>query len=349
MVTAIDLAMRKHLLRITLFYFLFELLRELAGNISAWVRGQPMFSWIFSQQMRALNIGGFFIFLLYPITSFLIFEKTFRKSKRRATLYWIISVAVIITIRYCIEEQLYPLLLHFSNYSKDVSLLYYYIDNIYFAILYSAFGIVYFFVQSERQHQLKQTKLMLANKQTELSFLRSQVNPHFLFNSLNNIYSLVYHQSDQSLTAIAKLSDLLRYMLYDTNEKVPLQKELDYIEKYMELQQMRFESALPASMEITGNPGKASIPPLLLIPFVENAFKHGDTKNGNHIHIKLHVDDECIRFSISNTIGHHQKDAGGGIGLENVQRRLELLYPGRHTLQVQKTKDIFEVQLEIRK
>lgn len=340
--------MRKHLLRIALIYFVFELIREAGANVSLWVRGQPIFPWLFNKQERLLNIGGFFIFLLYPLAAYVIFERCFRKSKRQALLYWIVSVGIIISTRYSIEELLYPWQFDFRNYWAGTPLLYYYIDNIYFAFLYSAFGIVYFFVQSERQHQLKQARLMLENKQTELSFLRSQVNPHFLFNSLNSIYSLVYHQSDQSLTAIARLSDLLRYMLYDTNEKVPLQKELEYIEKYMELQQMRFESALPASMEITGNPGKAHIPPLLLIPFVENAFKHGDTSNGNRIHIKLQADEALIRFHISNNVNLRQKDAGGGIGLENVQRRLELLYPGRHSLQIQKTNDIFEVELEIR-
>lgn len=340
--------MRKHLLRITLFYFLFELLREAAENVSLWVRGQPIFPWLYSKQMALLNISGFFIFLLYPLAAYIIFERCFRKSKRQTLLYLIVSVGVIISIRYSVEEIVYPWLFGFRNYYPNTTVLYYYIDNIYFAVLYAAFGIVYFFVQSEHQHQLKQARLMLANKQTELSFLRSQVNPHFLFNSLNNIYSLVYHQSDQSLTAIARLSDLLRYMLYDTNEKVPLQKELEYIEKYMELQQMRFESALPASMEITGNPGKAYIPPLLLIPFVENAFKHGDTSNGNRIYIKLQVNEELVRFHISNAVSQRQKDTGGGIGLENVQRRLELLYPGRYTLQVQKTNQLFEVELEIR-
>lgn len=341
--------MRRHLLKITLFYFLFELLRETGGIVSLWVNGYPPFSSFDSLQELVLNIGGFFIFLLYPLASFIIFFKVFRKNKGKALLYWIISVIAIITIRYVTEEQLYPAILDFRNYRKGVSLIYYYLDNIYFAVLYSAFGIVYFFVQNEQQHKLKETELLLANKQTELSFLRSQINPHFLFNSLNNVYSLVYHQSDQSLSAIAKLSDLLRYMLYDTNEQVPLQKELDYINKYMELQQMRFDQPLPASLELTGNPGKASIPPLLLIPFVENAFKHGDVRNGHPILMKLHAGDDIIRFSIHNAVGQQQKDAGGGIGLENVQRRLELLYPGRHMLQVQQTNDIFEVQLEIRK
>ncbi|WP_315818561.1 hypothetical protein [Paraflavitalea speifideaquila] len=117
----------------------------------------------------------------------------------------------------------------------------------------------------------------------------------------------------------------------------------------MELQQMRFDHPLPVKLDLTGNPGKASIPPLLLIPFVENAFKHGDTKNGNEVGMKVYADEAVIRFGITNVVGNHQKDTSGGIGLENVQRRLELLYPGRHTLRVQQTKDIFEVELEIRK
>ncbi len=340
--------MRRHLLRIILFYFLFELLRETGSAISLWVNGYSPFSMFDDLQEQMLNISGFFIFLLYALSSFIIFNRVFRKNKGKALLYWIIGVIVIITIRYVVEELLYPAIFDFRNYRKGVSILYYYIDNIYFAVLYSAFGIVYFFVQSEQQHKLNEAKLLLANKQTELSFLRSQINPHFLFNSLNNVYSLVYHQSDQSLTAIAKLSDLLRYMLYDTNEQVPLQKELDYINKYMELQQMRFDQPLPANLELTGNPGKCNIPPLLLIPFVENAFKHGDIRSGHPIVMKLHAGDDMMRFSITNKVGNHQKDASGGIGLENVQRRLELLYPGKYTLQVQQTASIFEVQLEIK-
>jgi LytS/YehU family sensor histidine kinase len=252
-------------------------------------------------------------------------------------------------LRYIAEEMIFPAVFGFRNYNADANLAYYYIDNLYFACLYSAFGIVYFFIQRDAFNQLSQTKLQLANKQTELSFLRSQVNPHFLFNSLNNIYSLVYHESDQSLTAIAKLSDLLRYMLYDTNEKVPLQKELDYINKYIELQQMRFEHGVPVQVKVTGNTDKASIPPLLLIPFVENAFKHGDLKNTQPITVDVSVDDNAIRFYSSNAVGNHQKDAIGGIGLENVRRRLELLYPGRYIMEVQKTANTFTIQLEIRK
>ena len=341
--------MRKDLVRIFLIFLAFEVMRLVGNNISFIIRNQPAFTDFTSRNGILLTISGFFIFLLYPFTAYIILIKYFKKSKRTMVLLLLAGITAIIILRYSIEEWLYPTFFHFSNYNPATPLIFYYFDNLYFACLYSAFGIVYFFVQKDKRNQLKEAQLQLANKQTELSFLRSQVNPHFLFNSLNNIYSLVYHESEQSLTAIAKLSDLLRYMLYDTNEKVPLQKELDYINKYIELQQMRFENTNPIQVDVSGNTDRASIPPLLLIPFVENAFKHGDMKQPQLVKIRVSADDAAIHFNISNPIGNHQKDASGGIGLENVQRRLELLYPGRHTLQVNQTAVIFDVQLEIRK
>jgi hypothetical protein len=341
--------MGKHVFRIFLIYVALVGLQELGTNIPLLVRQQPAFILWKSRDGLLLQLSSFLIFLLYPLASYIIFSKYFRRSRKKAFLYWGAAFTLIIAIRYGTEEVLFPALFHFRNYVESTTLLYYYVDNVFYACLFSGLGVVYFFMQNERQHQLKEAQLQLANQQTELSFLRSQINPHFLFNNLNNIYSLVYHKSEQSLDAIARLSDLLRYMLYDSHEKVPLQKELEYIHKYMELQQMRFGAQAPAHFEISGDAGKASIPPLLLIPFVENAFKHGDVKNGNTILIRLGTDTSMIRFSIINTISQHQKDGGGGIGLENVRRRLELLYPGRHSLQVQKTKDIFEVQLEIPK
>ncbi|MDF2190707.1 histidine kinase [Paraflavitalea sp. CAU 1676] len=341
--------MRKHLLRIALFYTLFELLRQVGESVALWVRGKFPFVWVHNVGDRIMAIGGFFIFLLYPLTAFAIFETCFRQRKRLALTYWAGCILVIISIRYLVEQVFYLAVWDFTNYSRGVSLLYYFLDNIYYAVLYSSFGIIYFFIHNERELKLNQAKLMLANKQTELSFLRSQVNPHFLFNSLNNIYSLVYHKNDQSLSAIAKLSDLLRYMLYDANEQVPLEKELEYIDKYIDLQQMRFDQPVQVGMAVSGRPEKARVPPLLLIPFVENAFKHGDLRHGIGIQVKTYADEQVVRFGVVNAIGHHQKDAGGGIGLENVRRRLDLLFPGKHRLEIKQTTDIFEVELEINK
>jgi sensor histidine kinase YesM len=176
--------------------------------------------------------------------------------------------------------------------------------------------------------------------------LRSQINPHFLFNSLNNIYSLVYHGSDQALTAIAGLSDLLRYMLYDAAEKVPLRTEMEYIEKYIGLQQLRFEHPIKVTVREEGDIRGIFVPPLLLIPFVENAFKHGDLDNGG-ISVFISNSRQKTLFHCTNRKGLHRRDAGGGIGLENVKRRLSLLYPGKHEFSVDNGPVNFTINLEL--
>jgi len=168
----------------------------------------------------------------------------------------------------------------------------------------------------------------------------------FDFNSLNNIYSLVYQGSGQALTAIAGLSDLLRYMLYDAAEKVPLETEMDYIQKYIGLQQLRFEDPVEVNMKVEGSLAGIIIAPLLLIPFVENAFKHGDLGKGG-LSIYLNSDAQKTYFHCTNRKGLQQKDPGGGIGLENVKRRLSLLYPGKHILSIDDGPVNFSINLHL--
>jgi sensor histidine kinase YesM len=213
--------------------------------------------------------------------------------------------------------------------------------------LYIIYGIVFYFIRYSYYKEMQQRELLLQNRQSELSFLRSQINPHFLFNSLNNIYSLAYQQSDRVLPAISGLSDLLRYMLYDANEKVPLEKELAYIRKYIDLQRLRFGQPIQADLHVAGKTDEVSIPPLLLIPFVENAFKHGDLSNGSGLQINIYTSDQKLHVLCYNKKGSQAKDAGGGIGLENVKRRLSLLYPGKHVLAVEDKNDFFSVNLEL--
>jgi hypothetical protein len=189
-------------------------------------------------------------------------------------------------------------------------------------------------------------EIALDKSEADLQFLRSQINPHFLFNSLNNIYSLVYQGSGQALTAIAGLSDLLRYMLYDAAEKVPLATEMDYINKYISLQQLRFEYPVVVDMKVEGTMDGVLIPPLLLIPFVENAFKHGDLQQAS-LSIILKCDGKKISFYCTNRKGQQQKDPGGGIGMENVKRRLSLLYPDKHVFLVEDGPVNFSVKLEL--
>jgi LytS/YehU family sensor histidine kinase len=177
--------------------------------------------------------------------------------------------------------------------------------------------------------------------------LKSQINPHFLFNSLNNIYSLAYQKSEKTPEAILKLSEIMRYMLYESNEdKVELSNEIRYLENYIELQKLRFKDNIYIKFEINGDPLGLMITPLVLISFVENAFKHGiATDSENPISISLNLTDGKLLFHVSNIKSSMNKDITGGIGLQNVQRRLSLIYKDRYRLQIDDTNDIYNCEL----
>ena len=186
----------------------------------------------------------------------------------------------------------------------------------------------------------------------ELLNLKSQINPHFLFNSLNSIYSLSNKNPDKrSAQAIVKLSDMMLYMLYESSENtVALEKEIEYLNNYIELQRLRLKEGIPVVFNISGEINDKVIAPLLLIPFVENAFKHGISyQNDSFITIELKVGDDFLNFKTTNSISADviEKEKSSGIGLENVRRRLEVLYPNRHKLEIVKSDSIFSIELQI--
>jgi sensor histidine kinase YesM len=224
----------------------------------------------------------------------------------------------------------------------------YFLGNVFYTVIYVLYGVMFFFIRYAQQKELQQKDMELQNRQSELSFLRSQINPHFLFNSLNNIYSLMYQNSAGAQEAILGLSDLLRYMLYDASERVSLQKEIDYMTRYIALQRIRFEHPIHAALHVTGPAQAVEIPPLLLIPFVENAFKHGDfTGSADGVDITIHAGHKNVYFHCVNKKGQGLKDATGGIGLQNVRRRLDLLYANRYSLLIEDKDDSFMVNLEL--
>lgn len=181
-----------------------------------------------------------------------------------------------------------------------------------------------------------QRNLESERREMELQFLKSQLNPHFLFNSLNNIYSLAYQKSDKTADAIMKLSEIMRYMIYESNTPtVSLSKEVDYLTSYIELQKIRFKDGAFVELTIQGEIDDQQIVPLMLISFVENAFKHGvinDPKDP--IKISIIANKKILNFSVINKKNNQNKDAQGGVGLPNVERRLQLIYPDRYKLNV---------------
>jgi two-component system, LytTR family, sensor kinase len=217
------------------------------------------------------------------------------------------------------------------------------------SIINLAFGAVFYFIQYSQFRDLQHIKLQLQNRQTELSFLRSQINPHFLFNNLNNIYSLVHENNSHALPAIANLADLLRYMLYNVEEEITLEKEVDYLNKFVYLQQLRFENPLAVEIKTEITNEQFLLPPLILLPFIENAFKHGMTESAKiWLKIILHCNSTQLFFECSNLVGMKNTDETGGIGIENVKKRLELIYPHKHTLTTEKKEDWYVVKMTIK-
>jgi len=189
--------------------------------------------------------------------------------------------------------------------------------------------------------------------QTELKLLKSQINPHFLFNSLNNIYALSAIDPQKTQDSICYLSDMLRYVLYECERPyVALQKEMDYIENYIQLFSLKSSKKFPIKTSFKLSKPSVKIAPMVLIPFVENAFKHSniDKFEDTFIHLSIHAEKDNIVFKIENTFKHSNiaKDGTGGIGLENVNKRLAILYPQKHSLKITKKEGVFKVTLNLK-
>ncbi len=185
----------------------------------------------------------------------------------------------------------------------------------------------------------------------ELSYLKAQINPHFLFNTLNSIYSLAIMKSDETPTAVVKLSGMMRYVLSEaTTDFVSLEKEIIYIKNYIDLQKIRFEESISLEFLINGTTNGKQIAPLILISFIENAFKHGiNAEEDSHIKIKIDITDEALFLNVFNrkVAVHISEENKSGLGVENTRNRLELLYPKRHKLSIYDTEKDYLVELSI--
>lgn len=309
------------------FYYLIHI----AYDMPNLVHGYPQFDLLPGQAKTwLLRIGDIGVNSLFAFIPYLALWRWYPEKKLLFLIPLIVAgLPLVFLLWYWVERM---------EIGRGVRLRTFFLDHLFTALMSVVFGIVFYFIRWSRYKELQQKDLEIQNRQSELSFLRSQINPHFLFNSLNNIYSLVYHGSEQALTAIAGLSDLLRYMLYDAAEKVPLRTEMDYIEKYIGLQQLRFEHPIEVSMRTEGDMQGTLIPPLLLIPFVENAFKHGvSATQPSHIDIVILQKNSVLDLTVRNSIINDNSvslDTNSGIGLVNTRRRLDLLYPGKYKLEI---------------
>ncbi|RFZ92771.1 histidine kinase [Mucilaginibacter conchicola] len=296
-----------------------------------------------------------FCYQIIPIScfyaSYFFVAPQFFVHKRyvHGVLYSVLTLIGLVTLRYVLEYYFFIPVLHFDNYRGHPWPVTDYVENVFFYYFpkYFIYGQLYFFAESwYRDKQLKQ-ELLQEKSTAELAFLRSQMNPHFLFNTINDIYSLTYQRSERAPDALLKLSELLRYMLRDGNaDMMPLSREIQYLENVIELQRISAKGDAYINFNVEGYVGQQQVASLIFISFVENAFKHGVLNDrDNPVDIHLTATGQAISFAISNKKNNAQKDHTGGIGLSNVKRRLQLIYPQKHELDVKDDGEFYNVNL----
>jgi LytS/YehU family sensor histidine kinase len=215
-------------------------------------------------------------------------------------------------------------------------------------------GFIFISLKFFKDWRLKQRdnfNLQKENSNAELQLLKAQIHPHFLFNTLNNIYSFTLNRLPQAKDIVKKLEDMLHYMIEECEHPlVPVKSEINIIQDYFALERIRYGNSLDMQLEITGNYNNKTIAPLLMIPFVENSFKHGTSKILRNPWIKLFMqaDENILHFTLTNSKPAGEMVNGkGGIGLSNVKKRLELLYPSSHLLTIESTVNTFTVNMQI--
>lgn len=287
-------------------------------------------------------------FLGFYVNYFFVVPRFFNPKRLYLTIVgFFVGVFFFVLFRYSLEEVLLPKIAGFRNYAEGTSLGYYFYDNIYYSSLTifvsTSLWLFTYYSKLERER----TKLIEERKHAELQALKTQINPHFIFNSLNNIYSLVYQNSDKALPAIEKLGELLRYTTKDLEQEfISLDKEIGYLESLIELEKLRIRNPELLVVEKNISQSGLLISPMILVPFVENAFKHGDFR-GKGFSLAISEDFGKLKFHLRNFKIVREKDKVSGIGIENVRKRLEILYPKKYELHIKDIESEFIVDLRI--
>jgi len=300
--------------------------------------------------------GIFLFFLMFPVlVNFYILVPRFLKTEQYL-VYTPLFLANWFLFSFIIVMVLNPVLdLFFSNlffisYPTGINI---YIITLVVLIATTLIKLAEdWFYFNTNENQL--LKLRNTRVETQLSTLKAQINPHFLFNSLNVIYALALEKDEKITNSIIQLSDILRYVLYDTNvERISITKEIELLKNYIEFQKVRQHDQHKVKFSIDLDNPEFQIYPMLLLPLVENAYKHGnleDPKKPGYISIKINQDEKGLKFEITNTYSDKKSQnisESPGIGLENIKSNLQLIYPDAHEFFVQKVKDRFTVKIII--
>jgi len=288
--------------------------------------------------LQPLNLSYYLLNFIVFYTNYLFILPHYFKAKQytKAWIGWILLLVCFIFLRYLVEEVMFPKFIGIKNYTNATTIGFYIFDNIYYGAPIIIMSFFIWLVNDIITSEKEKTILAEQKYNAEVSFLRNQINPHFIFNTMNNIYSLVYLKSEKALSAIEKLSTIMRYVMKESDaKKIALSKETDYLNNFIDLQSLRVKGDSAVDFTINGETDNKMIAPLLLLPFVENGFKHGVTNDSERpFKIALTIKNNTIYFTCSNTIAIGKKDESSGIGLKNVKRRLALIYPNKHKLEI---------------
>jgi len=328
-------------------------------NLVLWICSFTIFLFVFTEngQPKTIDIiytGSFLATIIVPvlINFYLLIPKLLKKEK-----YLFYALALVVNIFVFTQFNIW----FFDHFIDFVFPDYYFISyhsNITLFTIFSVFLIVttliklsvdWFYFNSRENRELK---IKNQQMQSELTSLRSQINPHFLFNSLNVIYALALEKKDAIKDAIVQLSDILRYVIYDSSTKhVTLKEEVTLLKNYIEFQQFRHQQSDNITFNCNIDDENYPIYPMLLLPLVENSFKYGIKGDIDHtfIHINLILKDKEFMFDIENNYSESllETKEHSGLGLENIKKNLEIVYPKCHELNISKTKDTFKVNLKI--
>lgn len=294
----------------------------------------------------AIGFGTFMNLVIFYTTAFLLVPKFLRLKKIKALIFSVLGLFLCINLfESTVDFKYLANFFSSANESFSVYLVYNSVISFFILLVALSYSLIKYWIQNE-----KLKRVLLEEKlSTEMAFLKSKINPHFLFNVLNSFYAKsLRHNVPELADGIAKLAELMRYMVYETNEdKVSLEKEIHHLKNFIQVYQLRIaeEDDVFVNFDIQGEINAAKISPMLLIPFVENAIKHGvDPQTKSIIDISLKVVQKKLYFRVSNTVrqGTYGLDKeSSGFGLDNLKKRLSILYPKAYTLETKEEKGYF--------
>jgi two-component system, LytTR family, sensor kinase len=317
-------------------------------GISTLLFGTPQKSY-YHTFFSTIAIIPFEMCLTYSTLYFLIPNYLLQfKVAKFVGFYLLLMILIILLQRVFLDYLLFP----FNNPEREVKFRLIGFGTFYMIYEYNLVVFVASSIKLFKHwgvYYQRKVELEKENLKSELNLLRSQVNPHFLFNTLNNINSLVHKKSEKVSESIVKLSHIMRYMLYDSSDDfVLLENELEYLKDYLNLQQMRYKNEDYIELNISGKFTNIFVPPMLFISFIENAFKHGK-KNADPpvVVVEFVIDKQYINFECTNKFAEKADKSDSGIGLKTVKKRLDYIYGEKYKINIEKSIDIYSVKLKI--